>query len=100
MIEKKNLLIGAAAVALATVYAAPVDAKVTLMADEPSGWSFSVDGNVNAFYVYSSGTADANIGAAHGIGRVSAGDNSRIQTGLLPAKFGFGSTTPRFDMST
>ena len=49
MLEKKKLLIGAAGVALATAYAAPVDAKVTLMADEPSGWSFSVDGNVNAF---------------------------------------------------
>ena len=53
MLEKKKILLGAVAgVALATAYTAPVDAKVTLMADEPSGWSFSVDGNVNAFYVY------------------------------------------------
>jgi predicted porin len=94
MIEKKKLLIGAAAVALATAYTAPVDAKVTLMADEPSGWSFSVDGNVNAFYVYSSGTDDANIGTGHGASRLSAGDNSRIQTGLLPSKFGFGVQGP------
>ncbi len=94
MIEKKKLLIGAAGIALATAYAAPVDAKVTLMADEPSGWSFSVDGNVNAFYVYSSGTADSNIGTAHSAVRSSEGDNSRIQTGLLPAKFGFGVQGP------
>jgi len=94
MIEKKKLLIGAAGIALATAYAAPVDAKVTLMADEPSGWSFSVDGNVNAFYVYSSGTADANIGTSHAAERSSSGDNSRIQTGLLPSKFGFGVQGP------
>jgi predicted porin len=94
MIEKKRLLIGAAGIALATAYAAPVDAKVTLMADEPSGWSFSVDGNVNAFYVYSSGTADANLGTDHATERASSGDNSRIQTGLLPSKFGFGVQGP------
>jgi len=95
MLQKKKLLLSAVAgVAMATAYTAPVDAKITLMADEPSGWQFSVDGNVNAFYVYSSGTEDANIGAAHGLGRVSAGDNSRIQTGLLPSKFGFGVQGP------
>jgi len=95
MLQKKKLLLSAVAgVAMATAYTAPVDAKITLMADEPSGWQFSVDGNVNAFYVYSSGTADANIGTAHGVGRVSAGDNSRIQTGLLPSKFGFGVQGP------
>ncbi|PPR35676.1 MAG: hypothetical protein CFH25_00107 [Alphaproteobacteria bacterium MarineAlpha6_Bin3] len=94
MLEKKKLLIGAAGVALATAYAVPADAKVTLMADEPSGWSFSVDGNVNAFVVYSSGTADANIGTAHAAQRSSAGDNTRIQTGLLPSKFGFGVQGP------
>ena len=56
MLEKKKILLGAVAgVALATAYSAPSNAKVTLMAEEPSGWSFSVDGNVNAFYVYSSG---------------------------------------------
>ena len=93
MLEKKKLLIGAAGVALATVYAAPVDAKVTLMADEPSGWQFSVDGNVNAFYVYSSGKA-ANFGADGGATRTSSDDNTVIQTGLLPAKFGFGVQGP------
>ena len=93
MLEKKKLLIGAAGVALATAYAAPVDAKVTLMADEPSGWSFSVDGNVNAFYVYSSGK-DANFAADDAATRTSADDNSVIQTGLLPSKFGFGVQGP------
>ena len=45
MLEKKKLLLSAVAgAAIATAYTAPVDAKVTLMADEPSGWSFSVDG--------------------------------------------------------
>ena len=93
MLEKKKLLLGAVAgVALATAYAAPVDAKVTLMADEPSGWSFSVDGNVNAFYVYSSGK-NANLAAGQ-TARTSTGDNSRIQTGLLPSKFGFGVQGP------
>jgi predicted porin len=95
MLEKKKLLLSAVAgAAIATAYTAPVDAKVTLMADEPSGWSFSVDGNVNAFYVYSSGTADANIGSNHHTNRVSTGDNTRIQTGLLPSKFGFGVQGP------
>ena len=93
MLEKKKLLIGAAGVALATAYAVPVDAKVTLMADEPSGWQFSVDGNVNAFYVYSSGKA-ANFGADGGATRTSSDDNTVIQTGLLPAKFGFGVQGP------
>ena len=92
--EKKKLLLGAAAgVALATAYSAPVDAKVTLMADEPSGWSFSVDGNVNAFYVYSTGK-DANLGSDHQVARTSTSENSRIQTGLLPSKFGFGVQGP------
>ena len=93
MLEKKKLLIGAAGVALAAAYSAPVDAKVTLMADEPSGWEFSVDGNVNAFYVYSTGK-DANLGTAHQTARTSTGENSRIQTGLLPSKFGFGVQGP------
>ena len=93
MLEKKKLLIGAAGVAIAAAYSAPVDAKITLAADEPSGWEFSVDGNVNAFYVYSSGK-DANLGTAHQTARTSTGDNSRIQTGLLPSKFGFGVQGP------
>ena len=93
MIEKKKLLMGAVAgVAIATAYAAPVSAKVTLMADEPSGWSFSVDGNVNAFYVYSTGKK-ANLASGQ-TARTSTGDNSRIQTGLLPSKFGFGVQGP------
>jgi len=93
MIGKKRLLMGAVAgVAIATAYAAPVDAKVTLMADEPSGWSFSVDGNVNAFYVYSTGKK-ANLASGQ-TARTSTGDNARIQTGLLPSKFGFGVQGP------
>ena len=93
MLEKKKLLMGAVAgVAIATAYAAPVDAKVTLMADEPSGWSFSVDGNVNAFYVYSTGKK-ANLLSGQ-TARTSTGDNARIQTGLLPSKFGFGVQGP------
>ena len=93
MLEKKKLLLGAvASVALATAYSAPVDAKVTLMADEPSGWEFSVDGNVNAFYVYSTGYNANQAGGQ--TARVSSGDNSRIQTGLLPSKFGFGVQGP------
>jgi predicted porin len=92
MLEKKKLLIGAAGVALAAAYSAPVDAKVTLMADEPSGWQFSVDGNVNAFYVYSTGK-NANLSGGQ-TARTSTGDNSRIQTGLLPSKFGFGVQGP------
>ena len=81
-----------AGVALATAYAAPANAKVTLMADEPSGWSFSVDGNVNAFYVYSTGK-NANMTNGQ-TARTSTGENSRIQTGLLPSKFGFGVQGP------
>ena len=93
MLEKKKLLMGAVAgVAIATAYAAPASAKVTLMADEPSGWSFSVDGNVNAFYVYSTGKA-ANLASGQ-TARTSTGDNARIQTGLLPSKFGFGVQGP------
>ena len=93
MLEKKKLLLGAVAgVAIATAYTAPVDAKVTLMADEPSGWSFSVDGNVNAFYVYSTGK-NANLASGQ-TQRTSSGENTRIQTGLLPSKFGFGVQGP------
>ena len=93
MLQKKNLLLSAVAgVAIATAYTAPVDAKVTLMADEPSGWSFSVDGNVNAFYVYSTGK-NANLAGGQ-TARTSTGENSRIQTGLLPSKFGFGVQGP------
>ena len=92
MLEKKKLLIGAAGVAIAAAYSAPVDAKITLAADEPSGWEFSVDGNVNAFYVYSTGyLANKANGQTQ---RTSRGDNSRIQTGLLPSKFGFGVQGP------
>ena len=96
MIEKKKLLTAAAGVALATGITAPVDAKVTLMADEPSGWSFSVDGNVNAFYVYTTGN-DPMKGQAtttYGAARISTSDVARIQTGLLPSKFGFGVSGP------
>ena len=93
MLEKKKLLMGAVAgVAIATAYTAPADAKVTLMAEEPSGWSFSVDGNVNAFYVYSTGK-NANMASGQ-TARTSTEDNSRIQTGLLPSKFGFGVQGP------
>ena len=92
MLEKKKLLIGAAGVAIAAAYSVPVDAKVTLAADEPSGWEFSVDGNVNAFYVYSTGYLANHAGGQ--TQRTSRGDNSRIQTGLLPSKFGFGVQGP------
>ena len=96
MLEKKKLLTAAAGVAIATAMAAPVDAKVTLMADEPSGWSFSVDGNVNAFYVYSTGEPPLQGTAAgtYGTSRISNDDSARIQTGLLPSKFGFGVSGP------
>jgi predicted porin len=96
MLEKKKLLTAAASVAIATSMAATANAKVTLMADEPSGWSFSVDGNVNAFYVYSTGEPGLSGSAAttYGTQRVSADDSARIQTGLLPSKFGFGVQGP------
>ena len=96
MLEKKKLLTAAASIAIATTMAASVNAKVTLMADEPSGWSFSVDGNVNAFYVYSTGE-DGLQGTAtttYGVQRTSKSDVARIQTGLLPSKFGFGVSGP------
>jgi hypothetical protein len=93
MLEKKKLLMGAVAgVAIATAYTAPADAKITLMAEEPSGWSFSVDGNVNAFYVYSTGK-NANMASGQ-TARTTTDDTTRIQTGLLPAKFGFGVQGP------
>ena len=96
MLEKKKLLTAAASIAIATTMAASVNAKVTLMADEPSGWSFSVDGNVNAFYVYSTGEDALNSSATttYGVQRTSKSDVARIQTGLLPSKFGFGVSGP------
>ena len=96
MLEKKKLLTAAASIAIATTMAASVNAKVTLMADEPSGWSFSVDGNVNAFYVYSNGENGLNNTATttFGVQRTSTSDSTRIQTGLLPSKFGFGVSGP------
>jgi hypothetical protein len=93
MLEKKKLLIGAAGVAIAAAtVTAPANAKISLMADEPSGWEFSVDGNVNAFYVYSTGFV-GNLANGQ-TARVSTGENTRIQTGLLPSKFGFGVQGP------
>ena len=71
MLEKKKLLIGAAGVALAAAMTAPANAKVTLMAEEPSGWQFSVDGNVNAFYVFSTGFN----------GNLANGQTARVSTG-------------------
>ena len=96
MLEKKKLLTAAASIAIATTMAASVNAKVTLMADEPSGWSFSVDGNVNAFYVYSTGEdgLDGSVTTTYGVQRTSKSDVARIQTGLLPSKFGFGVSGP------
>ena len=96
MLEKKKLLTAAASIAIATTMAASVNAKVTLMADEPSGWSFSVDGNVNAFYVYSTGEdgLDGSATTTYGVQRTSKSDVARIQTGLLPSKFGFGVSGP------
>ena len=94
MLEKKKLMTAAAGVALATAVTAPVDAKVTLMASEPSGWSFSVDGNVNAFYVMTNGQSTKQTAGTFGTARVSTQDNARIQTGLLPSKFGFGVSGP------
>jgi hypothetical protein len=50
-----------------------------------NGWSFTVAGNVNAFGVYTNGTADT-AGAISG-GLVPLEQVARIRTGLLPAFF-------------
>src|SRR5574340_1769825 len=50
-----------------------------------NGWSFTFSGNVNAFFVYTSGSVDSTkpIGSIDG-GLVAPNQVSRIRTGLLP----------------
>jgi len=54
----------------------------------PNGWSFTFSGNVNAFLTYEkesdSGTTDAPLGVVG-----NSADQTRIQTGLLPAIVAF-----------
>jgi hypothetical protein len=53
-----------------------------------NGWGFTFSGNVNTFLTYEKESTDGNTSAPFGIVGDSA-DQTRIQTGLLPAFAGF-----------
>jgi hypothetical protein len=54
----------------------------------PNGWGFTFSGNVNAFLTYEKESTDGNTAAPFGVVGSSA-DQTRIQTGLLPAIVAF-----------
>ena len=54
----------------------------------PSGWSFTFSGNVNAFLTYEKESDDGRTVAPFGVVGNSA-DQTRVQTGLLPAIVAF-----------
>jgi hypothetical protein len=53
-----------------------------------NGWGFTFSGNVNTFLTYEKENTDGNTAAPFGVVGTSA-DQTRIQTGLLPAFAGF-----------
>jgi predicted porin len=83
--------------ALLAVLAMPAGAVDLKTAD--GSWTFSIDGNVNVDYIYSSCQSPNNaIGIAGGqgltcVGSQSSNNVSNIGNGLLPAAFSFGVAT-------
>lgn len=73
-------LVGAAA------FAAAGAANATIVVGGENGYEFSVDGNINQFYIYS----DQN---SNGGGQ----DNSQVANGLLPTFFGFNVKAPEIN---
>lgn len=74
-------LVGAAA------FAAAGAANATIVVGGENGYEFSVDGNINQFFVQS----DADVAAG------GSNDNSRVRNGLLPTFFGFNVKAPEIN---
>jgi len=75
---------------LALVALLPGSAKAQLSMPLSNGWTFTFSGNINAFYVFSSGGVNQ-AGVING-GLTSTDKASRVRTGLLPAEFGLDAT--------
>ncbi len=99
----KQLLLPSIAGAVLAVLATPVQAVDLKTAD--GTWTFSVDGNVNVDYMYSScqsPTSAANVaGGLTCVGTANGNGVSNIGNGLLPAAIVFGVATTQngFDIS-
>ncbi|HAO23939.1 MULTISPECIES: porin [unclassified Methylophaga] len=74
-------LVGAAA------FAAAGAANATIVVGGENGYEFSVDGNINQFFVQS----DADVAGG------GSNDNSRVRNGLLPTFFGFNVKAPEIN---
>lgn len=74
-------LVGAAA------FAAAGAANATIVVGGENGYEFSVDGNINQFFVQT----DSDVQGG------SSEDNSRLRNGLLPAFFGFNVKAPEIN---
>jgi hypothetical protein len=70
--------------ALVVLLLATDTAYAQLTMQMPNGWGFTFSGNVNAFLTYEKESTDGNTAAPFGVVGSSA-DQTRIQTGLLPA---------------
>ena len=81
--------------ALLPLLVAPVMAVDLATAD--GAWTFSIDGNVNADYVYSNcqspGSAHPVVGGLTCVGSANGNGVSSVDNGLLPAAFVFGVAT-------
>jgi hypothetical protein len=65
-------------------------AHAQLTMNMSNGWSFSLSGNVNAFYVESWDNSQAKVTAINGSAVVQGdGTNANVRTGLLPADLNF-----------
>ncbi|EMR12143.1 outer membrane protein (porin) [Methylophaga lonarensis MPL] len=73
-------LVGAAAMAAAGA------ANATIVVGGENGYTFSVDGNINQFYVHQNGRKD-----------LSGFRESRVRNGLLPTFLGFNVTAPEMN---
>ncbi len=73
-------LVGAAA------FAAAGAANATIVVGGENGYEFSVDGNINQFFVQSDGNSDA-----------GSLNNSQVANGLLPTFFGFNVSAPEIN---
>jgi predicted porin len=95
ILVSKRILRPSVAGAILAALAIPAGAVDLKNAD--GSWTFSIDGNVNVDYIFSSCQSASNaIGIAGGltcVGSASGSNVSNIGNGLLPAAFSFGVAT-------
>jgi hypothetical protein len=82
MRNKSLLAIVAACFTFLLLGTQPADAQVTVTADD--GWSFTFTGNVNAFWVFESQSADGEVGTPGTLIGATDAQGSTVRTGLLP----------------